>query len=89
VVNFARTCVRPKESAAVSPTLVLNPRQDGAFVTLTEAIVSEGVSSPRELQERLRQQYPDVVVRARELDGEPFTIWYVYRDGHWIPASAG
>lgn len=73
----------------MSPTLVLNPRHDGVFVTLTEAIVAEGVGSPWELQERLSQQYPDVVVRARELDGESFTIWYVYRDGHWIPASAG
>lgn len=72
----------------MSPTLVLNPRRDTDFVTLAEAIVSKGIDSPGELQERLRQHYPRVVVRARELSGESFTIWYVYRDGHWIPGLA-
>ena len=28
-------------------------------------------------------------MRARELDGEAFTIWYVYRDGHWVSAKRG
>lgn len=72
----------------MSPTLVLNPRHDTDFVTFAEAIVSEGIDSPGALQERLRQRYPLVVVRARELTGEAFTIWYVYRDGHWIPGLA-
>jgi hypothetical protein len=72
-------------SAGVSPTLVLNPRHDIDFVERAEAIVSRGVDSPRALEESLREHYPRVVVRARELNGEPFTIWYVYRDGHWIP----
>jgi hypothetical protein len=69
----------------VSPTLVLNPRHDTDFVTLAESIVAEGIASPGALEERLRQRYPNVLVRARELNGEVFTIWYVYRDGHWIP----
>jgi len=69
----------------VSPTLVLNPRQDTDFVRLAESIVAEGIDSPGGLQERLRPTYPLAVVRARELTGEAFTIWYVYRDGHWIP----
>lgn len=72
----------------MSPTLVLNPRHDTDFVTLAESIVSEGIGSPGELEERLRQRYPNVLVRARELYGEVFTIWYVYRDGHWIPGPA-
>ena len=69
----------------MSPTLVLNPRHDTDFVTFAETIVSEGVTSPSELQEHLRRTYPRAVVRARELNGETFTIWYVYREGHWIP----
>lgn len=72
----------------MSPTLVLNPRHDTDFVTLAETIVSEGIGSPELLAERLRRQYPNVLVRARELNGEVFTIWYVYRDGHWIPGPA-
>jgi hypothetical protein len=72
----------------VSPTLVLNPRHDSDFVTLAEAIVSEGVDSPAALQDRLGTRYPNALVRARELNGETSTIWYVYRDGHWIPGTA-
>ena len=68
-------------------TLVVNPREDSPFVALAERLVADGVQSPDELQARLRQEYPDTVVRARELDGEAFSIWYVYRDGHWVSAS--
>ena len=70
-------------------TLVLNPRDDPRFVGLAEAIVTDGVEAPAELQIRLRQAYPNAIVRARELDGEAQSIWYVYRDGHWIPAERG
>jgi len=69
----------------MSTTLVVNPRHDTPFVALAEGLVADGVRSPEELQDRLRQEYPEAVVRARELDGEAFTIWYVYRDGHWVP----
>lgn len=69
----------------MSVTLVLNPRLDTGFVAIAKALVSDGVASPGELQERLRKHYPNAVVRARELDSEAFTIWYVYRDGHWVP----
>lgn len=72
----------------MSPTLVLNPRHDADFVAVAEAILGEQVDSPNELQERLRRTYPKAVVRARELNGEAMTIWYVYRDGHWIPSVA-
>ncbi|HEV8403624.1 MAG TPA: hypothetical protein VGQ31_11375 [Candidatus Limnocylindrales bacterium] len=71
----------------MSITLVLNPRADPMFVARAEAIVADGVAEPSELQARLRQDYPGAIVRARELDGEAQAIWYVYRDGHWIPAA--
>lgn len=71
----------------MSATLVVNPRDDTPFVALAESLVADGVHSPDELQERLRREYPEAVVRARELDGEAFTIWYVYRDGHWVTGS--
>jgi len=73
----------------LSTTLILNPRDDASFVALAEQFVSEGVATAAELQKRLQTAYPDVVVRARELTGEPFTIWYVYRDGHWISGPVG
>ena len=70
-------------------TLVLNPRDDARFVALAEKTVADGVESPFDLQTRLRQDYPDAVVRARDLDGEALSIWYVYRDGHWTPKQIG
>ena len=72
----------------MAPTLILNPRHDTRFVSVAEAIVSDGVRTPSELEEQLRRQYPRVVVHPRELTGESFTIWYVYRDGHWISSPA-
>ena len=51
--------------------------------------MGDGVKTPSELEEQLRRHYPRVVVRPRELTGESFTIWYVYRDGHWISGPAG
>jgi hypothetical protein len=71
----------------MSTTLVVNPRDDSRFVALAEKLVADGVRSPDDLQQRLRREYPEAVVRARELDGEAFTIWYVYRDGHWVSGS--
>jgi hypothetical protein len=73
----------------MSTTLVVNPRDDTPFVALAERLVADDVRSPDQLQARLRQEYPEAVVRARELDGEAFTIWYVYRDGHWVSGSGG
>jgi hypothetical protein len=70
-------------------TIVVNPRDDTPFVALAERLVADGARTPGDLQRELRREYPDAVVRARELDGEAFTIWYVYRDGHWVSGSAG
>ena len=73
----------------MAPTLILNPREDARFVTVAEAIAADGVDTPGEFQQRLRQHYPHVVVRPRELTGESFRVWYVYRDGHWISSPDG
>ena len=66
-------------------TLVLNPRDDARFVALAEGMVADGVESPARPSGSPAQDYPDAVVRARDLDGEALSIWYVYRDGHWTP----
>jgi hypothetical protein len=86
VVDWGTDALPTASGAAVSTTLVLNPRHDARFVALAEEIASTGTDTPLEFQERLRRDYPNAVVRARELTGEAFTIWYVYRDGHWIPS---
>jgi hypothetical protein len=66
--------------------LFVNPTGDRGFAD--HARRSAAVSDdPQHLQSRLRQRYPQVVVRRRELSGEPFELWYVYRDGHWSPSE--
>ena len=40
-----------------------------------------------DLQRRLRAWYPNAVVRPRDLANEQSNVWYVYRDGHWIPSN--
>jgi hypothetical protein len=70
----------------VASTYVINPRTDAVFVS---AVNTEGqtVVSPADLERRLRPAYPQVVVHARQLDGEAGRVWYVYRDGHWIASD--
>lgn len=69
----------------MSRTLIVNPRDDAAFVDYVET-ADGGTGSPGELEARLRKRYPEAVVRPRDLAGEQHTIWYVYRDGHWTPS---
>jgi hypothetical protein len=66
----------------------LNPRSDERFVRTVEAVIA-GVTGAAQLQERLRETYPDAVVRERGLQGDPETAWYVYRDGRWVPDEGG
>jgi hypothetical protein len=65
------------------PFLVLNPASDAAFVALARLLASDGTADASMLQERLRDMYPDAVVRRRDLEGEGGHVWYVYRDGSW------
>ena len=75
----------PLPRRSLMPTaLVLNPRSDAAFVAFAEAALASGLTTPEQFQERLRERYPQAVVRQRELASEPFTIWYCYRDGRWM-----
>ncbi len=67
-------------------TLIINPLSDdefGAFVRER----ARGASDPATLQAALRERYPRAVARLRELAGEDRTVWYVYREGRWIPSE--
>ncbi|HEY8870397.1 MAG TPA: hypothetical protein VIM30_13545 [Candidatus Limnocylindrales bacterium] len=68
----------------MSPTLVVNPAADRVFSEFARMVVDHGAASTDELERRLKGLYPQAVVHARELVGEPILVWYVYRDGHWI-----
>ena len=69
------------------PLLILNPRSDSAFVELVAELTADSVADPTDLQVRLRERYPEAIVRRRELSSEPTDVWYVYRDGRWTPES--
>jgi hypothetical protein len=67
------------------PILVVNPASDWQLVTTAHELLRQGASSPAVLEAGLRLHYPEVVVRPRELSNESRKIWYIYREGHWIP----
>jgi hypothetical protein len=69
----------------VPPLLIVNPRSDVRFVELVTELTADGTFDQADLQDRLRVDYPDAVVRRRELSSESTEMWYVYRDGRWSP----
>ena len=70
----------------MKPTVVVNPETDEVFAAFAEMLVEHGAGSAAELERRLRAEYSRATVHSRLLSGEPRTIWYVYRDGHWVNA---
>jgi hypothetical protein len=67
------------------PALHLNPSDDPAFAADVGRLLASGLRDAAELQHRLRDTYAGALVRPRDLAHEPFVLWYVYRDGRWIP----
>jgi hypothetical protein len=72
---------------APPPLLLLNPSSDYGFRQLVHSVMGM-VDDPAALQTMLRLRYPLAVVRARELSGERYKSWYVYRDGRWTDSLA-
>ena len=76
--------VRPRSSWTPHPNLLVNPAGDTVFGEHVRWLAARS-GDPTELQAALRRTFPGAVVRRRELSGETFELWYVYRDGHWSP----
>jgi hypothetical protein len=70
---------------APSPALHLNPSDDEAFAGVVTRLLASGLRNPDEFERRLQVSYPGATVRPRDLAFEPFVMWYVYRDGRWVP----
>lgn len=66
----------------------VNPREDVDFVAMVDRLTPT-VDEPDDLEAGLRDVYPRAVVRSRDLSGEAVDIWYVYRDGTWVPPTPG
>ena len=62
----------------------VNPHDDARFVELVDASAAIA-GAPHELEALLRETFPHAVVRSRGLSGEAVEVWYVYRDGVWVP----
>jgi hypothetical protein len=70
---------------SVRPVLIVNPRSDVRFVQLVAELTDDVMTRPGDLEARLRAEFPNSIVRRRELSSEPTEVWYVYRDGRWTP----
>ena len=72
------------EGTGRRPMIIANPPGDREFRALIDRFLLTGGRATPDLEATLRTRYPEAVVRQRELAGESFEVWYVYRDGHWI-----
>jgi hypothetical protein len=64
---------------------VINPRSDAEFAARVTELIDAGVDTPTALEVALRPRHPRVAVRDRGLSNEAAVVWYIYRDGHWVP----
>ena len=64
--------------------IIANPPGDQRFRAMIDAFLVAGGHRPEDLEAVLRVQFPEALVRPRDLAAERFDVWYVYRDGHWI-----
>lgn len=69
------------------PQLLTNPADDSEFQGFARSIL-RSQTRLEEYQAALQQRYPSAAVHERILSDEPWLVWYVYRDGHWV-AGAG
>ncbi len=68
----------------MQPTLIINPPSDTDFTAFVHEC-AQNVADSHALQECLRARYPKSVARVRALAGESGAVWYVYREGRWVP----
>jgi hypothetical protein len=66
------------------------PTSDRAFADAVHRLLeAEGIRYPRQLEDGLREAYPDVRVHVREITAEPGITWYVYRDADFARWDLG
>ena len=68
--------------------LIINPANDLELAALARNLMKGRSWTPPTLEAELRLTFPNVVVHSRDLAGETTQIWYVYREGHWVPSEA-
>lgn len=78
--------MRESSAGGRGPVLFFNPADDHSFVERVRRLMAAGVQDHSDLERRLRGDHPLAVVRPRDLADESVEVWYVYRDGHWVPS---
>lgn len=69
-------------------TLIINPQSDTEFGARVEELAARQFSEPAELEDALRQSYPNARVSPGVVDVIGRPRWYVYRDGRWVDPSS-
>jgi hypothetical protein len=83
-----RDADRTRSGDRSRPTLLVNPPTDLRLrATLDEVMEEQAPRTPAELETIVRPVYPRIVVRARSLEHESVVVWYVYREGYWVPST--
>ena len=85
MASLARGPCYPRSVLLGGRLILLNPADDVEFVAWTRQMAAGPAVDPAGLQDLLRVRYPAAVVRRRDLSNEQAEIWYVYRDGRWVP----
>ncbi len=75
------------DTSIAGPLLITNPADDSEFGRVAHALLADG-RSPSDLERALRERYPAAVVHPRVLSGERSAVWYVYREGKWLPSGS-
>ena len=79
---------RSRSGERSRPTLLVNPPTDMRLrAVLDEAMDERSPATPAALEALVRPLYPRLVVRARSLAHESVVVWYVYREGYWVPSA--
>jgi hypothetical protein len=68
----------------VRPTMITNPADDAGFRRAVEQAADRTAGDIAAAERRLRPRYPGAVLRARDISGETFVVWYAYREGVWV-----
>jgi hypothetical protein len=71
-----------------APVLIINPANDLDLAALARNLMMRRSLTLKTLEAELRLSFPNLVVHSRDLAGETTPIWYVYREGHWVPSEA-
>ena len=67
------------------PILIVSPQDDAAFRRLAEEALAAGADTPTRARGGRSSAISERARPGSRVTAEPGVMWYVYREGHWIP----